>query len=119
MGRRPAIARMGVADARGSSHLQWAQLPRWFRRELLRGDPDDIDQELRQIPPALRAYCAAQGRAKGGRPTLDRRCTKRLGTRFCWLWRTGETDRCLRHQRDSHDANARMQSLKKESREKR
>jgi hypothetical protein len=43
--------------------------------------------------------CISAGIQLGGRPPLARRCTKRLGSRFCWNWRAAESDRCYRHGR--------------------
>jgi hypothetical protein len=50
-------------------------------------------------PRYLRALCVQWGRELGGRPPRNRRCTKRLGTRYCWNWRVEGTTRCWRHQR--------------------
>lgn len=44
-------------------------------------------------------WCGHVGRKLGGRPPKYRRCTKRLGTRFCWNWRVDGTDRCRLHPR--------------------
>ena len=53
------------------------------------------------VPPrALRALCVQWGRALGGRPPRARRCTKRLGTRYCWNWHALGTTRCHRHQQE-------------------
>lgn len=46
----------------------------------------------------IQMACAMAGRELGGRPSRERRCTKRLGTRYCWNWRVGGTDRCHLHQ---------------------
>lgn len=43
--------------------------------------------------------CGKEGREKGGRPPAERRCTKRLGSRLCWNWRTADGDRCHLHPR--------------------
>jgi hypothetical protein len=43
--------------------------------------------------------CVSAGIQLGGRPPKPRRCRKRLGSRFCWNWRTPGTDRCYRHRR--------------------
>jgi hypothetical protein len=51
--------------------------------------------------PGLRGllwlHCVNAGIRLGGRPANARRCTKRLGTRYCWNWRAPGTDRCYRH----------------------
>ena len=47
----------------------------------------------------LQWLCGIAGRRHGGRPPPEQRCTKRLGTRFCWNWRSEGTDRCWRHPR--------------------
>jgi hypothetical protein len=44
-------------------------------------------------------YIKHLGRTLGGKPSRHRRCTKRLGTRQCWNWRTSHSDRCHRHSR--------------------
>jgi hypothetical protein len=52
-------------------------------------------------PRFLREWCARWGREFGGRPyTKAYRCTKRLGTRYCWNWRVQGTTRCHRHQQE-------------------
>ncbi len=51
-------------------------------------------------PGLLWLYCYQWGRELGGRPPKARRCTKRLGTRYCWNWRVKGTTRCHRHPRD-------------------
>lgn len=43
--------------------------------------------------------CSTEGRDKGGRPPAARRCTRRVGSRFCWNWSLRGTDRCWRHER--------------------
>lgn len=48
-------------------------------------------------PGYVRALCVQWGRELGGRPPRVRRCTKRLGTRYCWNWRVEGTTRCYRH----------------------
>lgn len=50
-------------------------------------------------PALLRMWCMASGIRFGGRPPKVRRCTKRLGSRFCWNWRLPDTDRCALHAR--------------------
>jgi hypothetical protein len=55
-----------------------------------------------RFPALLRMNCIAAGIARGGRPRRAqraRRCTKRLGTRYCWNWQVRGTDRCYRHGR--------------------
>jgi hypothetical protein len=47
--------------------------------------------------------CISAGIQLGGRPPKPRRCTKRLGSRFCWGWRESGTDRCDRHRREQRD----------------
>ena len=47
----------------------------------------------------LKWLCRCWGMTLGGRPPKGRRCTKRLGSRFCWGWRVAGTDRCGRHPR--------------------
>jgi hypothetical protein len=49
----------------------------------------------------INRWCARVGRERGGRSPDARRCTKRLGTRVCWNWRTRAADRCYRHPRVS------------------
>jgi hypothetical protein len=51
----------------------------------------------------LYMHCAWIGREQGGRPPQARRCTKRLGSRFCWNWRAPGTDRCYRHGRQTEE----------------
>jgi hypothetical protein len=48
----------------------------------------------------LYMHCAYMGIRFGGRARKARRCTKRLGTRFCHNWRAPGTDRCIRHRRE-------------------
>ena len=43
--------------------------------------------------------CISAGVTLGGRPPKAQRCTRRLGSRFCWGWRVQDTDRCYRHPR--------------------
>ena len=43
-------------------------------------------------------HCTYAGVTLGGRPPLRRRCRKRLGSRYCWNWRT-VGDRCQKHRR--------------------
>jgi hypothetical protein len=52
-----------------------------------------------QHPGLLRMHCIVAGIQLGGRPPKARRCTKRLGSRFCWNWRAAESNRCYRHDR--------------------
>lgn len=47
----------------------------------------------------IRAKRARGGRRYGGRPPRRRRCSKRLGSRFCWNWSAAGTDRCRLHPR--------------------
>jgi hypothetical protein len=56
-----------------------------------------------RLRPLLRLHCMAAGILKGGRPSAARRCTKRLGSRFCWNWRAPGTDRCSRHGREQRE----------------
>jgi hypothetical protein len=51
-------------------------------------------------PGYVQALCQQWGRELGGRPPKARRCTKRLGTRYCWNWRVKGTARCHRHQQE-------------------
>ncbi len=44
-------------------------------------------------------FCPRWGRTLGGRPPQERRCTKRLGRRYCWNWQVSGTDRCHKHPR--------------------
>ncbi len=67
---------------------------RWWRNRRRRRWP-------RLSLEAVRVFCMLDGYDKGGRPPRARRCTKRLGSRFCWNWREPETDRCWRHARRS------------------
>jgi hypothetical protein len=47
----------------------------------------------------LQGWCWLTG-TLGGRPKrTGYRCTKRLGSRFCWNWRAVGSDRCWRHKR--------------------
>jgi hypothetical protein len=50
-------------------------------------------------PGLLLMHCIVAGIQQGGRPPMARRCTKRLGTRYCWNWRERASDRCYRHGR--------------------
>jgi hypothetical protein len=64
-----------------------------------------------QYPPVLWPFvylvlCPHWGRTLGGRPRKARRCTKRLGTRYCWNWRVGGTTRCHRHQHEARLRNS-------------
>ena len=43
-------------------------------------------------------HCTYAGVKLGGRPPMRRRCRKRLGSRYCWHWRT-VGDRCQAHVR--------------------
>jgi hypothetical protein len=52
-----------------------------------------------RFPALMRMHCIGIGILQGGRPPKARRCTKRLGSRRCWNWRTPGTDRCYRHGR--------------------
>ena len=53
-------------------------------------------------PDVVRFFCWWIGFLQGGKPKhAARRCTKRLGSRLCWNWRVGGTDRCHRHQREN------------------
>ena len=71
-----------------------ARRQRYRRRHPFSGSEHD---------PGLRGLlfmrCVYMGITLGGRPPKTRRCTKRLGTRYCWNWRAPGTDRCLRHGR--------------------
>jgi hypothetical protein len=59
----------------------------------------------RHVHPALLwLFCRWWGSALGGRPPQERRCTKRLGTRYCWNWRVEGTTRCHRHQSQEREA---------------
>ena len=40
--------------------------------------------------------CISAGVQLGGRPPMRRRCRKRLGSRYCWNWRT-VGNRCRYH----------------------
>jgi len=40
--------------------------------------------------------CTYAGIKLGVRPPMDRRCRKRLGSRYCWNWRI-VGDRCQKH----------------------
>jgi len=53
-------------------------------------------------PAYLRSLCVQWGRELGGRPPKARRCTRRLGMRYCWNWRVDGTTRCHRHQQEGH-----------------
>jgi hypothetical protein len=44
-------------------------------------------------------HCISAGVIRGGRPPQARRCTKRLGTRYCWNWQARGADRCHLHPR--------------------
>ena len=48
-------------------------------------------------PTLAYMHCVYMGIRLGGRARKARRCTKRLGTKLCWNWRVGGTDRCHRH----------------------
>jgi hypothetical protein len=50
------------------------------------------------LKPLLWMHGLLAGIQLGGRPKA-RRCTKRLGTRYCWNWQVLGTDRCARHGR--------------------
>ncbi len=41
---------------------------------------------------------------QGAHPPKERRCTKRLGSRFCWNWREASSDRCWVHPRAVSDS---------------
>jgi hypothetical protein len=57
---------------------------------------------LARVPPeVVRLFCIADGMNLGGRPARSRRCTKRLGSQFCWNWREPRADRCWRHARQT------------------
>ena len=55
-------------------------------------------QDNRVQRALLFMHCTYAGVTLGGRPPLRRRCRKRLGSRYCWNWRT-VGDRCQKHQR--------------------
>ena len=100
--------------ATDESRQRMARRRRQRLRERRERDPDDvalrrwIEQRrryLRRHPWAdrpwviLQWFCRCWGMTLGGRPPKARRCTKRLGSRFCWGWRVAGTDRCARHPR--------------------
>ena len=94
---------------------------RRYQRSRERWMADPETQALRRVIEARRRYrqrhpytgyaespsirgllllrCISAGVTLGGRPPQARRCTKRLGTRYCWNWQAMGTDRCPRHPR--------------------
>jgi hypothetical protein len=86
----------------------WEQLNRdpeviALRREIARRQRYQQRHPFSGQHPGLRGllwlHCVYAGIRLGGRPPLARRCTKRLGSRFCWGWRASDSDRCYRHRR--------------------
>jgi hypothetical protein len=104
------MARTKWGTSERSQHRHYNEAMAEFRS---RPDVQAILREIRRKQkrrkwPGLRLHtegdwwwlgflCGMKGRELGGRPPADRRCTKRLGSRLCWNWREGKTDRCLLH----------------------
>jgi hypothetical protein len=100
---------MATIESQKRSERRRAQ--KWWER--LNRDPEVIalrreiarrQRYLRRHPyagqPTLAyMHCVYMGIQHGGRPPKARRCTRRLGTRYCWNWRAPGTDRCDRHGR--------------------
>ncbi len=63
-----------------------------FVAEIVAGHLEEERQALLRLHRKRAAY-------RGAYPPPDRRCTKRLGSRFCWGWALKGTDRCWRHPR--------------------
>ena len=70
-----------------------------LRRYIHRQVAYEAAHPWRRFPHLMRFYCMGVGINEGGRPPKARRCTKRLGSRRCWNWRSTGTDRCHRHGR--------------------
>lgn len=82
----------------------WEELNRQPEVIALRREMARRQRYLRRHPyagqPTLAyMHCVYMGIRLGGRARKARRCTKRLGTKLCWNWRVGGTDRCHRHGR--------------------
>jgi hypothetical protein len=82
----------------------WEELNRQPEVIALRREMARRQRYLRRHPyagqPTLAyMHCVYMGIRLGGRARKARRCTKRLGTKLCWNWRVGGTDRCHRHER--------------------
>jgi hypothetical protein len=104
-----------MATIESEKHMERRRHQRWWER--LNRAPEVIAlrrsiaarQRYRQRHPfsgqrpglrgLLWLHCVSAGIRLGGRPPWARRCSKRLGTRYCWNWRAPASDRCYRHAR--------------------